>query len=96
MKTGRTLLEWEECSIECKTCGKLTERKQVRGRHKKVSNVSFMFPSMSFIVFLVGVIKYGDFLMTSSEGFITRLNRYIFEFDILSIIVMLKGFSINI
>lgn len=49
VKTGRTLLEWEECGSECKTCGILTKRKQVRGRQKKVSNVSFIFRGMFFI-----------------------------------------------
>ena len=49
VKTARTLLDWGECGSECKTCGKLMERKQVRGRHKKVRNIYLLFISMSWI-----------------------------------------------
>ena len=42
VKSGRTLLDWEECGENCKTCGYIMKRKQVRGRHKKVRNFSFI------------------------------------------------------
>ena len=38
--TGRKLLDWEECGANCRTCDMLLNRQEIRGRHKKVSNIT--------------------------------------------------------
>ena len=41
IRTGRTLIEWAECSSDdCSTCDRLAKRKKIgRGRKKKVSAI---------------------------------------------------------
>ena len=39
--SNRKLIDWEECSPSCPSCSKLTYRKQVSGRKKKVSFLLF-------------------------------------------------------